>query len=299
LGFYNIDNVSNKIDQSKTLLEYSLTDSNIYIFVSNSTNYSLFKVNIDQSFFNNLRTLTLDLSRTNFSLGVHESYRNYTKAAYELYKILIQPCQEMIQGKSLIIIPDGALSYLPFEALLTHPVTNDELDYRNLPYLIRDYDIGYSYSSTLHFQDQRKGAKPTGNLLAFAPDYSNMLAQNTIDLSFLDAYRDQLVPIPGVKDEVKMISRMIKSDIYIDESATENNFKKLAGNYDILHLAMHTIVDNENPMYSKLAFTQNVDSFEDGFLNTYEIYNMKYNARLAVLSSCQTGYGKLQKEKGL
>jgi len=205
----------------------------------------------------------------------------------------------MIQGKSLIIIPDGALSYLPFEALLTHPVTNDDLDYRNLPYLIRDYDIGYSYSSTLHFQDQRKGAKPTGNLLAFAPDYSNMLAQNTIDLSFLDAYRDQLVPIPGVKDEVKMISRMIKSDIYIDESATENNFKKLAGNYDILHLAMHTIVDNENPMYSKLAFTQNVDSFEDGFLNTYEIYNMKYNARLAVLSSCQTGYGKLQKGEGV
>jgi CHAT domain-containing protein len=92
---------------------------------------------------------------------------------------------------------------------------------------------------------------------------------------------------------------MIKSDVYMDESATENNFKRLAGNYDILHLAMHTIVDNENPMYSKLAFTQNVDSFEDGFLNTYEIYNMKYNARLAVLSSCQTGFGKLQKGEGV
>jgi CHAT domain-containing protein len=85
----------------------------------------------------------------------------------------------------------------------------------------------------------------------------------------------------------------------MDQQATENNFKKLAGNYDILHLAMHTIVDNENPMYSKLAFTQNVDSFEDGFLNTYEIYNMKYNARLAVLSSCKTGYGKIQKGEGV
>jgi CHAT domain-containing protein len=52
-------------------------------------------------------------------------------------------------------------------------------------------------------------------------------------------------------------------------------------------------------MYSKLAFTQNVDSFEDGFLNTYEIYNMKYNARLAVLSSCKTGYGKIQKGEGV
>jgi CHAT domain-containing protein/Tfp pilus assembly protein PilF len=298
-NFININNVSDKIEQSQTLLEYSLTDSNVYIFVSNSKNNNLFKVKIDSSFFNNLLTLTQDLSRTNFSLGVHESYINYKKAAYELYKILIQPCQEMIQGKSLIIIPDGALSYLPFEALLTHPVMNDEPDYRNLPYLIRDYDIGYAYSSTLHFQDKRKIPKTSGNLLAFAPDYSNLISQNTIDLSFLDAYRDQLVPIPGVKDEVKMIARMIKSDVYIDDLATENNFKKLAGNYDILHLAMHTIVDNENPMYSKLAFTQNVDSFEDGFLNTYEIYNMKYNARLAVLSSCQTGYGKLQKGEGV
>jgi hypothetical protein len=42
-----------------------------------------------------------------------------------------------------------------------------------------------------------------------------------------------------------------------------------------------------------------VDSFEDGFLNTYEIYNMKYNARLAVLSSCKTGYGKIQKGEGV
>jgi len=204
----------------------------------------------------------------------------------------------MIRGKSLIIIPDGTLSYLPFEALLTRPVMNGEPDYRNLPYLIREYDVGYSYSATLHFEDQRRTTRPSGNLLAFAPKYSDLLTQLP-DLSYLDVYRDKLIPIPGVRDEVKMISRMIKSDLYMDDQATENNFKKLAGNYDILHLAMHTIVDNENPMYSKLAFTQNVDSFEDGFLNTYEIYNMKYNARLAVLSSCKTGYGKIQKGEGV
>jgi CHAT domain-containing protein/Tfp pilus assembly protein PilF len=295
----SIEEIQKKINENENLISYCLSDSAIHYFVINSDRFNMFTIEIDTTFNKYLRTLTLDLSRTNFSLGVHASYSNYKKAAYELYKILIQPCQEMIKGKSLIIIPDGALSYLPFEALLTSPVMNEEPDYRNLPYLIREYDVGYSYSSTLHFQDQRKTTKPTGNLLAFAPDYSNLITQNIIDLSFLDAYRDQLVPIPGVKDEVKMISRMIKSDIYIDESATENNFKKLAGNYDILHLAMHTIVDNENPMYSKLAFTQNVDSFEDGFLNTYEIYNMKYNARLAVLSSCQTGYGKLQKGEGV
>ena len=52
-------------------------------------------------------------------------------------------------------------------------------------------------------------------------------------------------------------------------------------------------------MYSKLAFVQNVDSLNDGFLNTYEIYNMRFNARMAVLSSCKTGFGKLMKGEGV
>lgn len=294
----SIQQIQEKLNQDQALINYSFSDSIVHYFIINNKNFTLIEQTIDSSFFTNLKILTIDLAHTNFSSGVHESYKKYTSAAYELYKVLIQPCQEMIRGKSLIIVPDGALSYLPFEALLTRPVMSDEPDYRNLPYLVRDYDIGYSYSATLHFEEQRRTTKPSGNLLAFAPEYSDLLAQNP-DLSYLDVYRDKLIPIPGVKDEVKMISRMIKSDLYMDQQATENNFKKLAGNYDILHLAMHTIVDDDNPMYSKLAFTQNVDSFEDGFLNTYEIYNMKYNARLAVLSSCKTGFGKIQKGEGV
>ncbi|KPK87392.1 MAG: hypothetical protein AMS27_02550 [Bacteroides sp. SM23_62_1] len=295
----SIPEITNKINAKEAVIEYSLSDSLIHYFVISHEEYNLYTVKIDSTFFNNLEILTLDMSTPNFSSGVHASYRRYVDAAYALYRVLIEPCAGMIRDKSLIIIPDGILSYLPFEALLTHPVMNDEPDYRNLPYLVRDYDIGYAYSATLHFEVQRSRERPSGSLLAFAPDYSNVFAQNIIDFSYLEAYRDQLVPIPGVKDEVRKISRLIRSDVYLDESATENNFKRHAADYDILHLAMHTIVDNENPMYSKLAFTQNIDSVEDGFLNTYEIYNMKYNARMAVLSSCKTGYGRLQKGEGV
>jgi CHAT domain-containing protein len=138
-------------------------------------------------------------------------------------------------------------------------------------------------------------------LLAFAPSYSALLAQNLVlrDDDFLERYRENLVPIPGVKDEVRMISRLVNGDVYLDQEATETRFKQNAENYDILHLAMHTIVNNEDPMYSKLAFVQNVDTLNDGFLNTYEIYNMRFNARMAVLSSCKTGFGKLMKGEGV
>ncbi|MGC9344967.1 MAG: CHAT domain-containing protein, partial [Bacteroidales bacterium] len=50
---------------------------------------------------------------------------------------------------------------------------------------------------------------------------------------------------------------------------------------------------------SKLAFTQLVDTIDDGFLHTYEIYNMQINADLAVLSSCNSGFGELQEGEGI
>jgi CHAT domain-containing protein len=63
---------------------------------------------------------------------------------------------------------------------------------------------------------------------------------------------------------------------------------------------MHTIINDSLPMFSKLVFSEpDKNSADDGFLNTYEIYNMKLNARLAVLSACETGSGKLQKGEGV
>jgi CHAT domain-containing protein len=62
---------------------------------------------------------------------------------------------------------------------------------------------------------------------------------------------------------------------------------------------MHTIMNDSLPMFSKLVFAAPEDSQEDGFLNTQEIYNMKLQARLAVLSACNTGSGKLYKGEGV
>lgn len=101
------------------------------------------------------------------------------------------------------------------------------------------------------------------------------------------------------KEEVNNISTVMKGDLFVDDLATEQNFKANAGKYDVLHLAMHTIIDDENPMYSKLVFTQTDDSLQDGLLNTHEIYNMNFNARMVVLSACNTGDGKLLKGEGV
>ena len=62
---------------------------------------------------------------------------------------------------------------------------------------------------------------------------------------------------------------------------------------------MHTIIDDEDPMYSKMIFTQDIDTIDDGFLNTFEIYNLNLRAQLAVLSACNTGSGKILNGEGI
>ena len=112
--------------------------------------------------------------------------------------------------------------------------------------------------------------------------------------------RDLLMPLPGAKEEVKNIAKTVATDVFLDSAASESNFKQLAPDYSVLHLAMHTIMDDENPMYSKLAFTRNFsDTTEDYDLFTYEIYNLPLNADMVVLSSCSSGYGKMQKGEGM
>ena len=82
------------------------------------------------------------------------------------------------------------------------------------------------------------------------------------------------------------------------KNATESNMK-LLNSTGILHLAMHALVDDQDPMRSRLLFSNQIDSIEDGNLYASEIYNLKLNSNLTVLSACNTGFGKIQRGEGI
>ncbi|MCG8615075.1 MAG: CHAT domain-containing protein, partial [Desulfobacterales bacterium] len=220
----------------------------------------------------------------------------YVKSAYNLYSILLESDYEILEGKKLIVVPDDKLSYIPFDAMLTAESDTSRLNFRKLPYLVKEYPISYTYSATLlfdYFENEKEAQK---DLLAFAPIYTGADILNAGQ----DTLRSGLLPIPAVDQEVESISNYVSTDKYMDSLAQEKTFKKLAPHYDILHLAMHTIINDTLPMFSKLAFSSpNSGDSEDGWLNTNEIYTMDLKARMAVLSACNTGSGKLQKGEGV
>lgn len=294
-----IEELQQKLSHKNVLIEYFIAHDKIYTIVISKTKTDIIELNADSTFYENLDKLLSALSNNNFSNHGFQEFKQYQESSFYIYNQLLKPIENTIKNKDLIIIPDGKLAYLPFEVLTTHNVDFDRINYKALPYLLYQNNFNYAYSASFVFSQNKAKQTAYKKLGAFAPAYNNTSGLPEGFSAFRQEYRERLFPLKGIKDEVQNISELIDGDIYLDDMANEKDFKLVAPFYDILHLAMHTIMDDQNPMYSKMAFTQIEDSTEDGFLNTYELYNMRLNSRMAVLSSCNSGSGKMQRGEGV
>ncbi|MBW6492077.1 MAG: tetratricopeptide repeat protein [Lentimicrobium sp.] len=296
----SIEQIRKNLEPGRALIEYALSDTVLYIFVLNQKIFDVITHPIDQTFLDNISLLRESTNSNDLMSAKKEDYLAYTNAAYSLYNDLLKPASEIIDEKKLIIIPDAEIGFISFDMLLSSPADASEMDFRKLQFLIFDYVISYSASAILQFSDiYKKEKKPTKNMLAMAPSYDNLT--DLKEGGFIDETGNTvyLLPIPGVEEEIKGIKRAIPGKTLSGAKANEQSFKNLAGNYNILHFAMHTLINSEKPMLSKLVFYQDNDTIEDGMLNTYELFGMDLNARLAVLSACNTGTGKLLKGEGI
>ncbi|WP_423128710.1 CHAT domain-containing protein [Gaoshiqia sp. Z1-71] len=301
VDFYSI---RKRLKNNDAIVEYLIEQPNgrpnsgrLFRFVITNDRMSFTKTVIDSVFVNDIEKVYQFLTSPTYLYTGLDDYKSYTLSAYNLYQQLLAGVKDDLKGKHLIVIPDDKLAYIPFDALLTSFPDTTVMNFRTLPYLVRDYSVSYTYSTTLlynYFENHKKAKK---GLLAFAPSYEN----DERDYNDLSVFRSGLLPLPAVEKEVSYINNYVSGDIFRDLYAQEKTFKKMAADYDILHLAMHTILNDTLPMFSRLAFAKpnRLDDEDDGWLNTNEIYMMKLNARMAVLSACNTGSGKLQKGEGV
>ncbi len=91
------------------------------------------------------------------------------------------------------------------------------------------------------------------------------------------------------------------STAYFYSDASEENFKANAKDYKIVHIASHGFINEDQPDISGVIFAQPTDSAftDDGILYSSETYNLNFNADLIVLSSCESGLGKLFRSEGM
>jgi CHAT domain-containing protein len=294
-----LDEVQSKLKPREAMLEYVVKepsngkDGKIIAFLITNNKYQIYNQDIDSTFENSVNLFLQFLKNKSVFKTGKKDYIQYSTNAYKLHKLLISPFSKQVEGYQLVIIPDGKLSYLPFDAFLTVSPDTSKMDFRGLKYLVYDHAISYSYSATLLYYYFNRDKQANKALAAFVPRYDG----SVIDLNMGNNQREQFFPLPGANLEVAGITKLINGQVFKEDEATEGNFKARAGNYDILHLAMHTVINDSLPMYSKLLFSPGKNG--EGSLDTYEVYNMSLKSRMTVLSACNTGTGRLQKGEGV
>jgi CHAT domain-containing protein len=287
------------------LIEYFLGDERSYIFCVTKKEFHFVDLPSTQSINDSLIGYLSFLEDPTIPLS------KGFPAAQRLYGELLLPVEKFIPASvdHLIIVPDGILFRLPFETLATTTAGSSTFKYLNDRYV-----ISYAPSaSALIYLEQKPRISYAKEALAFGvSEYEQYGHRSATEGSYSpssvlgELYRRSgfsLAPIPHSRKEITALMRKVrreKIDVYFDERATEKAFKRLdLKDYRLIHLACHALSDEQYPLRSSLVFSAAGDDEEDGFLQVSEMYDMRTNADLVILSACQTGRGKIVRNEGI
>ena len=217
--------------------------------------------------------------------------RLYAESAFDLYQLLIAPLEKYNLSEGLLIIPDGKLGYLPFEALLSKPQEQTGA-FQTYAYLLDRYRISYAFSaSLLREMKTLRGGAGRDEVLAFAPSFDGSVIPETG--AFLADLRQNETTAQHARN-------VFGGAVYKGRKAEKGRFISEASQYRYLVLATHGVTFDDQPDKSFVAFTQRGDTVDvEELLLLSEIYPLELNADLVVLSACNTSLGKLVDGEGI
>lgn len=268
LDIISVVGIQKKITDSTFVFEYIIGNNFGYVILLTKDDVEFKKLeNVKEL----MKTITLFKKQIAKPFINHNDKKEFQKISNKLYLTLFpfNNFTKKISNKKVIVVADNELQYIPFEALSTSINSNLESSY-----LVQYCDINYKYSLSLEMQFNLKEERKTNSFVSFVP-----LKFNHSGLASLNG---------NLRDEVAN-SLLFKNNVFRKEKATKATFLKAYNEHDILHVSTHGGVENDVPWLA----------FYDKKLYLDELYFLKNQKELVVLSACKTADGKLLKGEGL
>lgn len=300
------DQVRKKMAQDQmALAQFSLGETSSFVwFFARGNVYSEIlppRKEIEQS----VRTYLDLLAATPHHMHMENDLAKLRGQAEALFSTLFGRLAEQIEpGQRLIVVPDGLLHYLPFEALI-----------HNGRYLVEDHEISYNPSASIMglWQNSTGSVDSEGKmeLLAmgdpvFEPKSKvkgSKTSSSNLGPGMLANRSLRLASLPRTHDEVEYIASLFPPDrrkTLIGRESTEEALKRESlRRYRRLHFATHSLIDEKSPLRSAVVLTPSDNAGEDGFLEVSEISRLNLDCDLVVISACQTGRGQLLAGEGV
>lgn len=297
------------LDDQTVLLEYMLGDERSYVWVVTSDSVATAdlppRADIERRALGFYRFLSAprDQPPTADALASGSADARY------LARVLLGPAASVLTRRRVLVVPDGALNYIPFGALVDPQ--------RGTP-LTAEHEVVAAPSSGLALMLQRQAQRSE------APKALAVLADPVFDVTDPRVRVDPAVtsapaargPAPGIpsrrlsrlpfsRDEAERILRLVPANSRLQAlNFDANRATAVSANlaqYRIVHFATHAIQDDEHPELSGivLSLVGANGRPQDGFLRIHDLYGLHLRADLVVLSACETGIGRQTGREGL
>ena len=312
----HVQEVQNKLlDDHVALVEYLLGEKRSLAWVVTKNKVATSVLPARKEIEERVAAYRKALSQRVSALTLEESLKRIDAHGHQLYDLILKPLEnDLRSSQTLIIVPDGTLAYLPFEALVTIS------GHAKPTYLAEKFAIVYgpSASALVAVDEMNRQVASHRILLAFgdpviklnrsrktAPNPGNSISIIRSS-SPAEGYEEQgfsLARLPYTREEVLGIAKLFPPDqrrLYLGADAREENVKsEKLDDFRYIHFASHGFLDEMHPSRSGILLSRAAESREDGILQTGEIMRLKLNADIVTLSACSTGLGKLMNGEGV